>query len=121
MRNQPKYNFFKNSNYAINGFKEILKNESSFKIEIIIFTITTFSLPFWSFETAYLVAILISQSIVLICECLNSAIERSVDLVTKEYNQLAGAAKDAGSAAVMIANITVVIIWILAIIKRFYE
>ena len=36
MRNQPKYNFFKNTSYAVNGLKDLIKTETSFKIELII-------------------------------------------------------------------------------------
>ncbi len=36
MRNQPKYNFFKNTSYALKGIVDLLKTETSFKIELII-------------------------------------------------------------------------------------
>lgn len=36
MRNQPKYNFFKNTNYALEGLKDLIKTETSFKLELII-------------------------------------------------------------------------------------
>ena len=36
MRNQPKYNFLKNTKYALDGLYEIYGKESSFRIEIYI-------------------------------------------------------------------------------------
>ena len=36
MRNQPKYNFFKNTSYALKGLIDLIKTETSFKIELII-------------------------------------------------------------------------------------
>ena len=36
MRNQPKYNFFKNTSYALKGLVDLIKTETSFKIELII-------------------------------------------------------------------------------------
>ena len=41
MRNQPKYNFFKNTSYALDGLIDIVKNEKSFKIELVLFAILT--------------------------------------------------------------------------------
>jgi len=34
MNNKPKYNFFKNTKYAIDGFFCAVKNENFFKIEL---------------------------------------------------------------------------------------
>ena len=36
MRNQPKYHFFKNTTYALKGLKDIIRNETSFRIEMIL-------------------------------------------------------------------------------------
>ena len=56
----------------------------------------------------------------LILECVNSAIERVVDLASPEFHKLAGAAKDAASAAVMIGNFLCGGLWIWAIIYKFW-
>jgi diacylglycerol kinase len=47
--------------------------------------------------------IAIAVALVLIAELLNSAVEKTVDLVTCEYNPLAGLAKDAAAGAVLLA------------------
>ena len=100
MRNQPEYKFFKNFSYAREGLAEIFKNEKSFRIEICIFLV--FSMAF-----------------VLVCECLNSSLERITDLASPDYHVLAKAAKDAGSAAVMIANFLCGALWCVAIYYKF--
>jgi len=46
--NKPKYNIFKNTFYALSGLKEIFKNETSFKMQIIMLVvlgIIAFTLP----------------------------------------------------------------------------
>jgi diacylglycerol kinase (ATP) len=48
---------------------------------------------------------------VLIVELLNSGIEAVVDRIGPEHHELAGRAKDMGSAAVFLALVNVVIIW----------
>ena len=49
--------------------------------------------------------------LVLIVEVLNSAIEAVVDRWGSEMHELAGRAKDMGSAAVFLADINVIICW----------
>ena len=52
-----------------------------------------------------------SLVLVLIVELLNSAVEAVVDRVGLEKHELAGRAKDIGSAAVFFALANVLIIW----------
>ena len=115
MRNQPTYKFFKNFGYAREGLTEIFKNEKSFRIEICIFLIATISLFFWKFDLIFNLFLIFSMAFVLVCECLNSGLERVTDLASPDYHALAKAAKDAGSAAVMIANFLCVSLWCVAI------
>ncbi|KEA45202.1 diacylglycerol kinase [Campylobacter mucosalis] len=119
MRNQPKYKFLKNWGYAIKGLAEIYKNEQSFRLEIWIFAPLAFSLMFWNFGAVLNLFLIFCMAFVLVVECLNSAIERVVDLASADFHTLAGAAKDAGSAAVMIANILCAFTWLYAFFSRF--
>jgi len=110
-RNQPKYSFFKNAGFAISGVREVYKNESAFKIEVILFTIIQPLLWILDIELYLKIVLFGSLFIPLIAELTNSAIERVVDLVTNEYHILAKQAKDAGSAVVLVANILTAFIW----------
>lgn len=58
-------------------------------------------------ETSVLLA---SVMLVLVAELLNSAIEAVVDLIG-EWHELAGKAKDMGSAAVCLCLVTMCLIW----------
>ncbi len=112
MRNQPKYNFFKNTKYAINGLKDLIKSESSFKIELLIVILllpTIFFFPV-SFETKLLMFITLMG--MPLAEIINSAIERCVDLVTLHYHEMAKRAKDAGSAIVFMSIFIFIVTWI---------
>ena len=57
---------------------------------------------------------------VLVTELLNSGLEAIVDKTTPERNELAGKAKDLGSAAVFMALMAVVVTWSLLIYKNFF-
>ena len=52
----------------------------------------------------------------ILAETTNSAIERVVDLVTLEHHDMAGRAKDAGSAIVFISIFIFVVTWAIIII-----
>lgn len=111
MRNQPKYNFFKNTIYALQGLKDIIQNESSFKIELIIALILLPILVFIELGIIYKLLMFMSLMGMLIAEVINSAIERAVDLVTLEHHHMAGRAKDAGSAIVFLSIAVFVVVW----------
>lgn len=121
MRNQPKYSFFKNWNYALKGFFEVFKNETAFKIECIIFMFLFIALFFWDISLIHKLLLCISIFVVIITELLNSSIERCVDLVTKEYHELAKHAKDAAAAAVMFSNILCFLLWVTIIYIYFNQ
>ncbi len=119
MRNQPKYNFLKNSTYALKGLIDLIKNETSFKIELII---TIILLPVIIFIDASLTnkaLMFISLMGMLLAETINSAIERVVDLVTLEHHDMAGRAKDVGSAIVFISIFIFLVTWAIVLMDTF--
>ncbi len=112
---KPKYKFFSNSLYAINGLAEIFKNEKSFRIELAIIVpllIVGLFLPVSVWEHLILALSLFG---ILFAECVNSAIERAIDLISPKYHPLAKASKDAGSAAVFISISAAVLAWIVVL------
>jgi len=115
MINKPKYSIWKNANYAIEGFFEVLKNETSFKIEIAITIVVWIGLFFAPMPFIAKSILALSMFIVIIAELGNSAIERTVDLVTKKHHTLAKHAKDAGSAMVLFSVILTMLIWVVTI------
>lgn len=119
MRNQPKYNFFKNTIYALKGLRDILTSEKSFKIELIIICILSIFLVYVDIPFLHKIWMFSSMFLVLIAEAINSAIERVVDLVTKEYHPMAGRAKDVGSSIVFLSIVHAFIMWICLILKNF--
>ena len=56
--------------------------------------------------------------LVLVVEVLNSAVEAVVDRWGAEHNELAGRAKDMGSAAVFLSDMNVLICWGLILLPR---
>lgn len=111
MRNQPKYSLFKNSSYALKGLLDIIKSETSFKIELFLLIPVLLIVYFVDITLTDKLFLFLSYFLVLIGEAANSAIERVVDLVTLEHHEMAGKAKDAGSTVVFLLVIQAIVVW----------
>lgn len=111
MRNQPKYNFIKNTSYAIKGLKDLVSTETSFKIELFVAIALLPLIIFIDVSLTNKLLMFITLFGMLISEAINSAIERVVDLVTLEHHPLAGRAKDIGSSVVFLSISVFVITW----------
>lgn len=120
MRNQPKYNFFKNTSYALNGLIDIIKTESSFRIELAFGVILIPLILFLDINLTNKLFLFSSYMLVLLAEAINSAIERVVDLVTIEYHEMAKKAKDAGSAIVFISISIATITWFSILVNSIF-
>ncbi len=97
--------------YSVNGLKAVFRNEQAFRQELGFFVILA-PLGAWLGQGGIERALLIgSLFLVLVVELLNSSIEALVDRVGRERHELSGRAKDAGSAAVLIAIVNVFVVW----------
>jgi diacylglycerol kinase (ATP) len=97
--------------WSMQGLRATWQVESSFRLEIYLFVVLA-PLALYVGQTGVEQAILIgSMMIVLVVEVLNSAVEAVVDRHGREHNELAGRAKDMGSAAVFLADINVLACW----------
>lgn len=113
--NKPRYTLFKNTRYALNGLIEVTQNEPSFRLQILLF-IVGMTLA-WILPLSYIHSAILSVSLFIpvIAEIINSAIERTVDLVTFDHHELAKRAKDAGAALVFISLAMLAFIWALTL------
>jgi len=111
VRNQPKYNFLKNTSYALKGLKDLVKTETSFIIELIIVVSLIPIIFLLDASLTNKILLFISLMGMLIAEATNSAIERVVDLVTLEHHAMAGRAKDIGSSVVFLSILVFCVTW----------
>jgi diacylglycerol kinase (ATP) len=109
--NKPKYTLFKNTTYALAGLVDITKNESSFKLQILLFVVM--NIVAWCLPIAFHLQAILSLSlfIPIMAEVANSSIERVVDLVTLDYHELAKRAKDAGATLVFLSLVLTALVW----------
>ena len=99
--------------YSLSGLRAAARKEAAFRQELILFVVLT-PLALWlgrnGIERSLLFGTLV---LVLIVELLNSAIEATVDRISKKNHKLSGRAKDMGSAAVSLSLMRVVAVWVL--------
>lgn len=98
-------------NYSIAGFSAAYKNEEAFRQEVWLSAVLV-PLALWMPVSAISKVLMIgSVLLVIIIELLNSAIEAVVDRISLDHHELAGRAKDIGSAAVLVSMVGVLVTW----------
>ncbi len=111
MHNKPDFHLFKNIGYALAGMRFTVTQEKSFRTQLAVIAFIGIGLLFAPFSGVSKWILFASTWLVLIAEAFNSAIERVVDLVTKEQHPLAGQAKDIGAFGVLLAFCLTAMIW----------
>lgn len=104
--------------WSCKGLHAAWRYEASFRLEVYLFVLF-FPLGLWLGQGALEKALLAgSLMLVLSAELLNSGIEAVVDKVSPEFNELAGRAKDMGSAAVFLMMLNAILCWGLILWQR---
>jgi diacylglycerol kinase (ATP) len=105
----------KASRYSWQGVCAAYRHEQAFRQEIWL-CILLIPLGLWLGQDGVERALLVASVLLLpMVEILNSALEAVVDRFGEEQHELAGRAKDMGSAAVAIAIMILVAVWILVL------
>jgi diacylglycerol kinase (ATP) len=110
---------FKAAIWSFQGLRAAWLYESSFRLEVYLFLVLA-PLGWWLGETAVERALLIGSCLlVLSAELLNSAIEAVIERYGAEFHELAGRAKDMGSAAVFVLMMNVLLVWGAILAERY--
>lgn len=117
--NKPKHSLFRNGIYALEGFVDITKNETSFKWQLLMLFVMGTIAWILPISFAHSSILFLSLFIPVLAEVANSALERAVDLVTKEYHILAKQAKDAGATLVLLSLMVMIMIWASVLVVAF--
>ncbi|HET8899001.1 MAG TPA: diacylglycerol kinase [Rhodanobacteraceae bacterium] len=105
--------------WSLQGLRAGWRHEASFRFELYL-AVVVVPLGLWLGQGGVEKLLLAGTPLlVLSAELLNSAIEAVVDKVSPEFNELAGRAKDMGSAAVFLLMLLVLLAWGLLLVPRF--
>jgi diacylglycerol kinase (ATP) len=102
--------------YTWDGLCAAFKHEDAFRQEVFL-ALLLIPLAVYLGGTGVERALMIAAVLgVLMVELLNSALEAAVDRISLEHHALIKRAKDMGSAAVMIALVNVVVVWVMVLL-----
>ena len=113
--------FLNSIKYSLEGLSYGYRNEQSLILHgfctiLAVILGLIFHITFWEWAV-----IIISLVIVLAVELLNTAIEATVDLITKEIHPLAKIAKDCGSAAAFVSGVASAVICLVIFLPKIIE
>ena len=98
--------------YSWQGLRAAWQHEAAFRQEAIAALVAIVVACWLDVDVISRVLMIGSVVLVIIVEILNSAIEAVVDRIGQERHPLAGRAKDMGSAAVLLAILLAMFVWI---------
>ncbi len=101
LKNKKKRTFIDSLKDCLNGLSFIMISEHNFKREILLAVITLIASYILKISKIEFIIILIIIALVIVSEIFNTAIEKVVDLYTREYNEIARIAKDVSAFAVL--------------------
>lgn len=105
--------FLRSFKYAAQGLKDLFRTQPNARVHVLV-AVLVIALAVWlkvgRIDWAILLLCIFG---VLTAEAFNTALEYLTDLVSPEYHQLAGKAKDAAAAAVLLSALGAVLIGLL--------
>lgn len=100
-----KQSFIRSMNAAVEGILYTFRSERNMKVHYLASFVVLIASLFFNFTKIEFLILLGSITLVVVCEMLNTAVEKTVDLVTSEFNPLAKIAKDVAAGAVLVSAI----------------
>lgn len=105
-------------NYAVSGIILSVKTERNMLIHYIVAILVLVISLFFDFTRTEFLILLFATTLVLVLELINTAIEKTIDMITKEYHPLARLAKDIAAGAVLISAVNAFIVGYLLFFDR---
>lgn len=107
-------------NYAISGVIYAFRTQRNMKIHFGVAILVLAVSLFMDFSRVELLILFFTISMVMITEMINTSIEATIDIMTKEYNPLAKIAKNVAAGAVLISAVNAVVVAYLLFFDRLY-
>ena len=110
--------FIKSMSFAIQGIVSMFITENNARIHLLATTLVVSAGFYFHLSSNEWLWVLLAIALVWIMEAVNTVIETLVDLVSPDFNPLAGKAKDIAAGAVLIASIFAIIVGIIIFIPK---
>lgn len=103
---------------SMDGIGYAFRYESAFRQEILL-CLVLIPVALWLADSPVELILLIGPLLLLlVVECLNSAIEAAIDRISTERHPLSKQAKDLGSAAVFFTMLIIVLSWLAILLPK---
>ena len=112
--------FIKRYYYAFQEIISKLKQEKNMKVHIIIMIIVIICGIIFKISKIEWIICIILFALVISLELVNTSIEKTVDLITQEKNEIAKIAKDVAAGAVLVAAIAAAIIGLMIFVPKIF-
>ena len=118
--------FLKSFVYALRGIGYCIVHERNMRFHLVAAGYTLYFSRFYHFDRGEFLLLLGVIVLVMVCEAVNTSVEATVDLYTREYHENARIAKDAAAGAVLLSAIFavavgVVLFWQPAVISGIWD
>ncbi|MGB9839227.1 diacylglycerol kinase [Thermovenabulum sp.] len=103
-------NIFESFYYAFSGLIFAFRTQRNIRIHFFIAIFVIIISRYLNLSNFELLAVILSITLVIAAEMINTAIEATIDLVTKNYHPLARIAKNVAAGAVLITAINAIVV-----------
>ena len=107
--------------YAFNGLKILIREEHNARIHLFVTCCVLIAGIVFKISAGEWIAVIFCIGLVFALELINSAIENTADLISKERNETIKKIKDLSAGAVLIAAIASAIIGLIIFLPKFLE
>ncbi|WP_110111381.1 diacylglycerol kinase family protein [Bacillus sp. CGMCC 1.16541] len=111
---------FRSFGYAWQGIRHVIKTEQNMQIHVLVSVLVLGASIYFQISYFEWITIMVLIAGMWSLELLNTAIEKTVDLVTEEHHPLAKVAKDAAAGAVLVYAVASVIIGCIVFLKYIF-
>lgn len=107
--------------YAISGIITSFRTERNMKIHILVMILVIIAGIVFKLSLLDWIILVIMFGLVISAELFNTAIETTIDMITKEKNEKAKIAKDVAAGAVLVLAIASVIVGLIIFIPKILD
>ncbi len=104
--------------YAFQGLADLFRSQPNARIHLVATVVVALAGVWLHISRLEWLALVICIALVIALEAMNTALEYLTDLVSPEFHPLAGKAKDAAAAAVLIGAFGAVIVGLIIFMPR---
>lgn len=103
--------------YSMRGLLSVAMDEKAFRTDVVVFvccSVAALAIP--GLSACERALMIYSVFMPIVAELVNTAIEKTIDRISTDFNRLSGLAKDIGSALVLMSFVGAGIVWAIILV-----